>query len=369
MNRKILIVGSGITGLTLAERFAAQGDNVQIVEKRNHIGGNCYDYINEDGILIHNYGPHIFHTDYEEVWKYLSQFTKWIPYEHKVLGFIDGKYIQIPFNINSIYSFFSNKEARRYEQKLVSTYGKNKKISILDLKKSNDQNIKFIANFVYKKIFLDYTVKQWGLKPNEIDHSVTARVPIVTSRDDRYFHDKYQGMPKDGYTKMFKRMIDNNNIKIQFNTDYKDINDELNYDLLFYSGPIDEFFDYKFGKLGYRCAEIEFQTLNEESYQPAAVVNYPDLKFPFTRITEFKKLTQQQGNKTTIGKEFPGEKGFMSWPISSKKNKKMFEKYLQEAQNLIKEDIYFVGRLAEFRYYDMDDAVKRSLELFNELNL
>jgi UDP-galactopyranose mutase len=368
MRNKILIIGAGITGITLAEKFAFLGNKVWLVEKRNHIGGNCYDFENKDRILIHKYGPHIFHTSNKEVWDYLSQFTDWLDYQHKVLGFIDGEFAPIPFNFNTLYKLLPKKKAKILEKKLLDKFGYDKKVSILDLKKIEDKDLKFLADFVYEKIFLHYTEKQWGLKPEEINPEVTGRVPIITSQDDRYFQDKYQGIPKKGFTKMFERMINNKNIKILLKTDFKKIKDKIEYDLLFYTGPIDEFFDYKFGRLMYRYLKINFQTFNQESFQPVAVVNYPNLNYPFTRITEFKKLTQQKHKKTVIGKEFPGEKGFTAWPILENKNIKIFKKYWRMAENLKKKNIYFTGRLAEYKYYDMDDAVKNALSLFDKIN-
>lgn len=367
MKIDVLIIGSGITGITLAERFASSGNKVLIVEKRNHIGGNCYDFKNKYEILIHKYGPHIFHTNHKEVWDYLSKFTEWIPYQHKVLGFIDRKFVPIPFNSNTLYALLP-KQAELLEKKLISCFGQDKKIPILDLKRTKDKDLKFLADFIYQKIYLNYTQKQWGKKPEKIDPLVTARVPILINRDDRYFQDKYQGIPKEGYAKMFEKMLKNKNIEIKLKTDYKNIKNKLNFDLMFYTGPIDEFFDFKYGKLDYRCVNIKFKILNKENYQPVAVVNYPDLKYKFTRITEFKKLTQQKHKKTTIGIEYPSNKGFMAWPVLNDKNKRIFRKYWREAEKLKKENIYFVGRLAEYKYYNMDDAVKSSLNIVKHIN-
>jgi len=365
---KILIVGAGITGITLAERFASKRSEVLLIEKRNHIGGNCYDYKNRDGILIHKYGPHIFHTNYKEVWDYLSQFTEWIPYQHKVLGFFNGKYAPIPFNLNTLYELLPQ-QADNLEKKLIKNFGNNKKIPILELKKTKDKDLKFLADFVYEKVFLGYNLKQWGKTPEQIDSLVSARVPIVISKDNRYFQDKYQGIPKNGYTKMFERMLKNKNVTLQLNTDFKEIQDKIKCDVIFYTGPIDDFFDYKYGKLDYRCLNIKFKTLNQKEFQPAAVVNYPDLKHPYTRITEFKKLTHQKHKKTAIGIEKSGEKGILAWPLLDKKNKNLFQKYLKEAEKLKKQNIYFVGRLAEYKYYNMDEAVKSALGISNKIRL
>ena len=365
---KILIIGAGITGITLAERFVSAGNEVLLIEKRDHIGGNCYDYKDKSGILVHKYGPHIFHTNYQEVWDYLSQFTDWLYYQHKVLGLINGKFVPIPFNLNTLYELFPLKFAQKLEETLIQNFGYNQKVPILELKKIKDKDLKFLANFVYEKVFLHYTEKQWGLKPEEIDASVTARVPVVISRDDRYFQDKYQGMPKEGYTKMFEKMLKNENIEIQLSTDYKKLKNKIQYNFLFYTGPVDEFFNYKFGKLDYRYLKLDFQTFNQESYQPSAVVNYPN-DYDFTRIIEFKKLTQQNHRKTTIGIEYPGSEGFMAYPVLDEKNKELFQKYLKEAEKLKKQNIYFVGRLAEYKYYNMDEAVKSALGISNKIRL
>jgi len=364
--KQILIVGAGITGITLAERFASKGCKVLILEKRDHAGGNCYDFKNKDGILVHKYGPHIFHTNYKEVWDYLSKFTKWIPYEHKVLGYFDGKFAPIPFNLNTLWQLLPEK-AEKLEKKLIEKFGFGAKVPILELIKTKDKELKVLANFIYKKIYFGYSKKQWGKLPEKMDPSVTARVPVVISREDRYFYDKYQGIPKEGYTKMFERMLKSKNIEIFLKTDYKKVKNKLKYDIMIYTGPIDEFFEYKFGKLRYRCLKIKFRTLNKANYQPSAVVNYPDLKYPFTRITEFKKLTQQKHKKTTIGIEYSGDEGFVSWPFLDEKNKKIFKKYWQKAEKLQKKNIYFLGRLAEYKYYNMDEAVKYSLSLFNKV--
>ncbi len=368
MSDKILIVGGGITGITLAERLASFGKKVLIIEKRNHIGGNCFDFENDNGILVHKYGPHIFHTDHKEVWNYLSKFTEWIDYQHKVLGFIDGKLAPIPFNLNTLHKLLPKKLSEKLEKKLVNKFGYNKRIPILTLKKNSDKDLKLLADFVYEKVFLHYTEKQWGLKPEEIDFSVTARVPVVISCDNRYFQDKYQGIPRYGYTRMFEKMLQNRNVEVKLNTDYKSIKKDIGidreYNAIFYTGPIDEFFDFKFGKLEYRCLRVEFETFDQESYQIAAVINYPDQKHPFTRVTEFKKLTQQKHKKTTIGREFTGSEGFIAWPILNKKNKDVFQRYWQEARKLKSKRIHFIGRLAEYKYYDMDSAIKR---VFDEL--
>jgi len=366
MDTYFIVVGLGLSGAVIAERIAnVLNEKVLIIEKRDHIGGNCYDYKDENGIMIQKYGPHIFHTNYKDVWGYLSQFTEWIYYQHKVLGFIDGKYVPIPFNLNTLYKLIPSKLAERLEKKLIDNFGYNKKVPILEFKKIEDKDLKYLADFIYEKIFLHYTEKQWGLKPEKIDAIVTARVPVVISRDDRYFQDKYQGIPEKGYTKLFERMLQNENIKVQLETDFKDIRGKLKYKKVFYTGPIDEFFDHKFGKLDYRYVNIDFKTWDIESYQPEAVVNYPN-DYDYTRITEFKKFNMNRNKKTTIGIEYPGNSGFTAWPVLNERNKEILQKYLQEAEKLKRENICFIGRLAEYKYFDMDDAIKNSINFFNK---
>jgi UDP-galactopyranose mutase len=367
MKYNFIIIGSGITGLVLAERITSlTKKNILIIEKRNHIGGNCYDSKDKHGILIHKYGPHIFHTNYQIIWEYLSRFTGWNNYQHKVLGFVDGNYIPIPFNLNSLHKLLPSKLANKLEIKLLNYFGYDKKIPILELIKTKDKDLSYLANIVYEKIFLHYTEKQWGFKPEEIDDTVTARVPVVISHDDRYFHDKYQGIPLDGYTKMIEKMIKNKNIEVQLGKDFKDVKNDIKSDVLFYTGPIDEFFDYQFGKLDYRCVNINLQTKDIDNYQQTAVVNYPN-DYDYTRITEFKKFAIHKNRCTTIGYEYPGDNGFIAWPLISKRNKEIFKKYWKEAEKLKKYNIFFVGRLAEFKYYDMDDAVLNSLNLFDRM--
>lgn len=362
-----IIIGAGLSGVVIAERIATQlNEKVLIIEKRINIAGNCYDYEDENGILIQEYGPHIFHTDYKDVWNYISQFTDWIRYQHKVLGFIDGKHVTIPFNLNTLYGLMPLKLAERLEEKLIGNFGYNKKVPILELKKIKDKDLKYLADFIYEKIFLHYSEKQWGLKPEDIDFSVTARVPVIISRDDRYFQDKYQGIPKEGYTKLFEKMTQNKNIEVQLEIDFKDIRDKLKYKKMFFTGAIDEFFDYKFGKLDYRYVNIDFQTLNIENYQSAAVVNYPN-DYNYTRITEFKKFSMSKSKYTTIGIEYPGNRGFMAWPVLNERNNEIFQKYWKEAEKLKEKNIYFIGRLAEYKYYDMDDAVVNSLKMFDNI--
>ncbi|NBC04570.1 MAG: UDP-galactopyranose mutase [Bacteroidetes bacterium] len=364
-----LIVGAGFTGSVLAERLASQLDKkVLLVEKRDHIGGNAYDFYNEAGILVHKYGPHIFHTNSKKVWNYLSQFTKWRPYYHRSLATVEGIQVPIPFNLNSLYQCFSPVYARKLENLLIDEFGYGRKIPILKMKERSSGELNFLANYIYKHVFLGYTTKQWGLTPEEIDDSVTARVPIHISRDNRYFQDNYQAIPLEGYTEMFKKMIDNENIEVVLSTDFKEVVDDISFDRMIYTGPIDAYFDYLHGELPYRSLQFEYRHLEQEFHQSAGIVTYPN-EFDFTRITEFKHLTGQQSRSTTIAYEFPMAhvpgKSQPYYPIPHPENRDLFSKYKSESKQLEK-SVLFAGRLADYLYYDMDQAVARALNLFEK---
>lgn len=376
-----IIVGAGLAGSVLAERIANKLDKkVLIIEKRGHIGGNCYDHYEENGILVHKYGPHIFNTDSKEIWNYLSKFTEWYLYKHEVLGFIDGKNVPIPFNLNTLKELLPESKARELKEKLVDKFGYNVKIPILELKEVEDEDLKRLTDFIYKKIFLNYTVKQWGMKPEELDPSVTGRVPVFISNDNRYFQNSYQGMPKEGYTKIFEKMLNNKNIKILLNTDFKEVIDtdftinkielfgeKFNGKLIF-TGKIDEFFNYEFGELPYRSLRFEFENEDLEYFQEVGTVNYPN-NYDFTRITEFKHLTGQKKHDTTIVKEYPQNydmkikgKEIPYYPIPKKENLELYDRYKEKTQSL--DNIIFVGRLAEYRYYSMSDVIESALNIF-----
>lgn len=373
-----VIIGAGLAGVVMAERIATQlNKKVIIIEKRNHIGGNCFDFKDENNILIHKYGPHLFHTNNKEVIDYLSQFTQWDIYNHEVLAYVDGKKITIPFNINTLYEVFPQSKAKVLEDKLLQTYAYNSKVPILELKKSTDKDLQFLADFVYEKIFVNYTAKQWGMKPEDMDGAVTARVPIFVGRDNRYFNDTYQSLPKNGYTNMIQNMLNHKNIKLMLNTDFKEVcylKDEDFYlfgskfqGQVIYTGQIDELFDYKFGDLPYRSVEMKFETAEKEFYQEKATVNYPN-DYDFTRITEFKHIHPTNSSKTTILKEYPQEyiKGENTpyYPIFTQENQFRYNLYLQYASKF--NNLILVGRLAEYKYYDMDDIVERALEVFKK---
>ncbi|MCF6409169.1 UDP-galactopyranose mutase [Pseudalkalibacillus salsuginis] len=363
-----LIVGAGFTGCILAEQIASRLDqNVLIVEKRDHIGGNAYDCYDENGVLAHQYGPHLFHTNSKKVWDYLSTFTEWLFYQHHVLAVIDGKKVPVPFNLNSLHMLFPIGYANKMEMKLIDRYGLGKKVPILEMIEDSDEEIQQLADFVYKKVFLGYTLKQWGIDPKNLDSSVTARVPIHISRDDRYFQDKYQAVPKSGYTAMFKNIIKNPNIKILLKTDYKELKDRFSAAKMVYTGPIDEFFDYKYGELPYRS--LNFKSIhhsNTDYYQETSQINYPN-DYDFTRITEYKHITQQKTAGTTIMVEeaCPYLRGMNDpyYPIPNKEHTELYRKYHAEADK-IKNRVLFIGRLAEYRYYNMDQVVARALQTF-----
>lgn len=383
INNSYLIIGSGFSGSVISERIASQlNEKVLVIEQRKHIGGNCYDSYDENGVLIHNYGPHIFHTDYEDVWNYLSSFTKWNSYQHKVLANVKGENIPLPFNIKSVQLSFTGKESSEIIKSLLNRYKYGQKIPVLELLKSEDHFLKMLGDYVYENVFLNYTVKQWGLKPDEIDPSVTARVPVYLSEDDRYFQDKYQGLPKLGYHKLFEKMLQHPNIEIRLNTkmsqhvkidhDNKKIlvDGEVFQGKLIFTGLIDELFEYKFGELPYRTLIFENEYHNIDSFQDCAVINYPN-DFDYTRITEYKKMTLQHVKGTTITKEYPKPYQKIDdtpyYPIFTEQTKRLYQQYLDYAKNF--KNLVLIGRLAEYKYYDMDDAVKRALDMFESLRV
>ncbi|MDF2538228.1 MAG: hypothetical protein K0S76_1249 [Herbinix sp.] len=360
MKFKYVIVGAGLAGLTMAERIAnVLDEKVLVIEKRNHIGGNIYDSYNEEGILIHNYGPHIFHTNDQEVYNYLSGFTRWNDFWHRVLTYVDGNLIPMPITVETINKLYNlNLDCSQVEEFL-----RKQALPIEEIKTSKDVALSKVGQDLYEKIFESYTRKQWGIDPSELDTSVISRIPIRLNRDTRYFSDKYQGMPTHGYTKMCERMAENRNIKIMLNTDYKEVLKDISYETLVYTGATDEFYDFKYGKLAYRSIRFVFETYDREEFQEAPVVNYPN-DYDFTRITEFKKLSWQQHNKTTICKEFPFTGGEPYYPYPTKEYKAQFAQYEDEMKK--ETNIIFLGRLAEYRYYNMDGVVRRALDLFNQ---
>lgn len=362
----IVIVGAGISGLTLAERYSGLGKKVLIIESRDHIGGNCYDYINDDGILVSRYGPHYFHTNDKEVWDYIHKFSQWEPYEHRVIAHVDGKEVPIPINIKTVNALFglsirSQAQMRRWLKENVP--------DIPSPKNAEEAAIARVGNVIYEKIFKGYTKKQWDKDPRDLSQEITNRIPVRINDDDRYFVDKYQALPKYGYTKFFEKMIEKKNIHIMLNTTWDDIKSKITYsDKLFFTGRIDSYFNNIFEPLEYRSLRFEFETLSQEHFQRYAQENYPSENIPFTRIVEYKVATGQKSPKTTISREFPTWDGDPYYPVLSKRNQKLYKKYQKAANSLQKDNIYFVGRLANYKYFNMDQAFKNALDLFRELN-
>jgi UDP-galactopyranose mutase len=356
-----LIVGAGFAGSVLAERLASgSGKKVLIIDRRPHIAGNAYDYHNEDGILIHKYGPHIFHTNSHEVFNYLSKFTEWRQYQHRVLASVDGQLLPLPINldtINGLYGLNLNAfELKEFFQKVAEPREK--------IVTSEDVVVNKVGRELYEKFFRNYTRKQWDLDPSELDASVTSRVPIRYNRDDRYFSDIYQMMPTHGYTRLFEQMLDHPNIKIMLNTDYQDIVDMIPFREVIFTGPVDEYFGFVYGKLPYRSLQFQFETLNEEQHQPVAVINYPN-EYPYTRVTEFKHLTGQKHDKTTLVYEYPTTNGDPYYPIPRPENAQLYARYQLLANQ--KRGVHFAGRLATYKYYNMDQVVAQALTLYTKI--
>jgi UDP-galactopyranose mutase len=361
-----LIVGAGFAGSVLAERLASQhGARVLLIDRRPHIGGNAYDEPNEAGILYHKYGPHIFHTNSEQVVDYLSQFTKWRPYEHRVRALVRGQLVPIPINrttINKLYGI----DLQTDEE--AAAFLASRAEPVEDIQTSEDVVINAVGQELYELFFRGYTRKQWGLDPSELDKQVTSRIPTRTNTDDRYFTDNFQAMPADGYTKMFEKMLGHELIEIRTGTDFRDLKDEAHRiaDHIIYTGPIDEYFDYRFGKLPYRSLRFDHQTLDEERHQPVAVVNYPDEAVPYTRVSEYKHLTGQDAPLTTITYEYPSVEGDPYYPIPRAENQALYKKY--EALADATGNVTFVGRLATYRYYNMDQIVGQALATFRRID-
>lgn len=359
-----LVVGAGFAGAVVAERLASQhGAHVLVVDKRPHVAGNAYDRHDEAGVLIHQYGPHIFHTNSDEIVDYLSQFTRWRPYEHRVLAQVRDQLVPIPINRTTLNRLFgldlrTEEEAAAYLAARAEPTGA--------ITTSEDVVVSAVGRELYELFFQGYTRKQWGLDPSQLDKAVTARVPTRTNTDDRYFTDKHQIMPRDGYTAMFNAMLDHPNIDLLLGTDYRDIMGEVDTGHTVYTGPIDEYFDWRFGKLPYRSLRFEHAVVDRPQFQPVAVVNYPDPQVPYTRVTEYKHLTGQQHARTSITYEYPSAEGDPYYPIPRPENQALFKQY--EALADATPDVTFVGRLATYRYYNMDQVVGQALAAFRRID-
>jgi UDP-galactopyranose mutase len=357
-----LVVGAGFAGAVMAERLACGSNKrVLLVDKRPHVAGNAYDCYDDAGILVHRYGPHIFHTNSAEVFSYLSRFTEWRPYEHRVQAHVDGRLLPMPINLDTVNRLYglslTSDELERYFAQVAEPREQ--------IRNSEDVVVSKVGRDLYEKFVRNYTRKQWGLDPSELDSSVLARIPTRTNRDDRYFTDTHQAMPLRGFTRMFERMLDHPNIHILLQTDYRDLLGLVPFREMVYTGPVDAFFEFRYGKLPYRSLEFRHETLAEERHQPVAVVNYPN-EHAYTRVTEFKHLTGQSHPRTSIVYEYPRAEGDPYYPIPRAENAEMYKKYQALAEKT--PDVHFVGRLATYRYYNMDQVVAQALTLYARLS-
>jgi UDP-galactopyranose mutase len=358
-----LIAGAGFSGAVLAERLAAgSGKRVLLIDRRPHIGGNAYDHADAAGILVHRYGPHIFHTNSREIMDYLSRFTDWRPYEHRVLASVDGKLVPMPINRTTL-NLLYGANLQSDEQAEAFLAARAEPVSVI--RTSADVVISAVGRELYETFFQGYTRKQWGLDPSELDKSVTARVPTRFNTDDRYFTDAFQAMPAQGYTKMFEAMLDHPNIQVMTGVEFDDVQREAVYDKLIYTGPIDEYFDHRFGVLPYRSLTFRHETLDQAQFQSVATVNYPAEATPYTRITEFKHLTGQSHPKTSVVYEYPSAEGDPYYPVPRPENQALFKRY--EALGQQTPDVIFAGRLATYRYYNMDQVVGQALSIYRRL--
>lgn len=374
-----VIIGAGVAGCVAARDLAESGRKVLVLEQRDHIGGNCYDEKDEHGILIHKYGPHIFHTKEQKAYDYLSRFTDWYAFGHEVVANVHGKLIPVPFNLNTLHMVYEQEKADALEKKLIDAFGLESRVPILKLREHEDPEIREIADYVYENIFLHYTMKQWGQTPEQIDPAVTGRVPVLISHDNRYFQEPWQGMPLHGYTLMFEKMLDHENITVEIGVDARSrvtfsegsvsLDGQAFTGDVIYTGPLDELFDCCFGRLPYRSLRFDFEYYDKPDYQGHSVVNYT-VSEDFTRITEFKYLTGQQAEGTTIVKEYPfaytgaaGEIPYYS--IANEANQKLYEQYRGLVEHI--PNVWLLGRLAEYKYYNIDAMVLKALELTDKI--
>jgi UDP-galactopyranose mutase len=356
-----LVVGAGFAGATIAERLAAHaGKKVLICDKRPHIGGNAYDHYDDAGILVHKYGPHIFHTNSRDVYEYLSRFTEWRRYEHRVIAYVDGQLLPIPINLDTVNRLYGTS----YTSEELEAFFQSGAEPVERVRTSEDVIVSRVGRDLYEKFFRNYTRKQWGLDPSELDASVTSRVPVRTNRDDRYFTDTYQVMPLHGYTRMFERMLSHPNIKILLNADYREIKRAIPHQEVIFTGPVDEFFNHRFGKLPYRSLDFTFETRDVAVAQPGPVINYPN-DHAYTRVTEFKYLTGQEHPRTTIVYEVSKADGDPYYPVPQPANAALYKKYQELADAT--SGVHFLGRLGTYKYYNMDQVVAQALTLYSKL--
>lgn len=365
-NIDILIIGAGISGAVLAERYASIGKKVLIIEKRNHIAGNCYDYIDQNQILVSKYGAHLFHTNEEAVWEYVNRFSDWYLWEHKVIARVDDKTVPIPVNITTVNELFDINISTEEEMQI---WLEENRTPIEKPANGEEAVLNRVGSVLYEKMFKHYTKKQWDKYPAELDASVLERIPVRNNYDDRYFSDIHQALPKGGYTQLFENILSHPNIEVLLETDYFDVKDDYrNYEKLFYTGPVDRFFEFKHSlleKLEYRSINFVSETIDAEFYQENSVVNYPGTEVDFTRIIEYKHFGNQISDKTTVVKEFTVDEGEPYYPVPNPRNQEIYACYKTEADKLI--DVHFVGRLANYKYFNMDQAFKNALDLFDQL--
>ncbi len=357
-----LVVGAGFAGAVLAERLASERDEtVLVIDRRPHVAGNAFDHLDEAGVLVHRYGPHIFHTNSDAVFAHLSRFTGWRPYEHRVLGEVDGMRVPIPINLDTINTLYGLDLS---EDELEDWFAARAE-PVAEIRTSEDVVVSRVGRELYEKFFQGYTRKQWALDPSELDRAVTARVPVRSNRDDRYFTDTHQAMPLHGYTAMFERMLDHPNITVRTSTDYADVLGKVSFRRLVWTGPVDEFFGHRFGRLPYRSLRFRHETLDQERFQPVGTVNFPQTE-EFTRVSEYKHLTGQVHPRTSITYEYPTADGDPYYPIPRPENQALYKRY--EALADATADTWFVGRLATYRYLNMDQVVGQSLATFARLD-
>lgn len=358
MHYRFVVVGAGLAGCTVAERIAnVLREKVLVLDKRKHVGGNVYDEYNEHGLLVHRYGPHIFHTNSEKVFRYLSQFTEWRHYQHRVRAFVDGKFVPFPINLDTINMLYGT----AWDSFEVKEFLKRVAPSVDRVRNSRDVIVSKVGEELYEKFFKNYTYKQWGRYPEELDPSVCGRIPVRCNRDDRYFTDRYQGIPKHGYTRMIERMLANPNISIWLGVDFREVRDSLSYEHLIFTGPIDEFFDHAYGPLPYRSLRFDVEVLEEVCCQDVATINYPN-DYDFTRVTEMKHLTGQEHRRTVLVYEYPSAHGEPYYPVPSRESQALYRKYEALADTL--PNVHFIGRLGTYRYYNMDQVVAQALQFF-----
>ncbi len=357
-----LVVGAGFAGSVLAERLASQrGETVLLIDRRPHIAGNAFDHLDQAGILIHRYGPHIFHTNSQAIVDYLGRFTAWRPYAHRVLAYVDGQLLPIPINLDTVNRLYGlNLDSAGMEAWLASV-----REAVARIKTSEDVVVSTVGRDLYEKFFRGYTRKQWGLDPSELAKSVTARIPTRTNRDDRYFTDSFQQMPRDGYTRLFERMLDHPNITVRLGTDYRELQQNPSWARMVYTGPIDEYFGFRLGRLPYRSLRFVHVTRDQQWAQPVATINYPQTE-DYTRVTEYKHLTGQVHPQTSLTYEYPSATGDPYYPVPRPENEALFKRY--EALAAEEPDVWFAGRLATYRYYNMDQVVAQSLSTFARID-